>query len=281
MTAASELLAIADRASSSDGVEPFSEQTRLALRHAEPQHVVTADGAVVAGGYVAEDGAVELVVDPEQRRHGFGTRLVREVLEERPDARFWAHGDLPGAQAVAAAAGLTIVRNLWQMGRAVDADPAIGSPSVPTGFTARTFQAGDEDAWLDLNRRAFDYHPEQGKMTRRDLDERMAEPWWDPAGLILIFDDATGELTASHWTKIEPDQPDGEVYVVAVDPGYQGHGLGRVVTGLGLAHLKDRGVRHIDLYVEGDNVAAVATYTKLGFERTSLDVMYAAATPAE
>ncbi len=257
-------------------MEPFSEQTRIALRHTEPQHVISSDGAVVAGAYVADDGAVELVVDPERRRQGFGSQIVHEVLEQRPDARFWAHGDLPGAQVLAESAGLSIVRNLWQMGRAADADPAIESPAVPAGFTARTFQPGDEETWLDLNRRAFDYHPEQGKMTRRDLDERMAEPWWDPAGLILIFDDATGELAASHWTKIEPTEPDtGEVYVVAVDPGRQGQGLGRVVTGLGLVHLRQRGVERIELYVEGDNAAAVATYRRLGFSRTGLDVMYA------
>ncbi|MBB2892806.1 mycothiol synthase [Flexivirga oryzae] len=277
MTTAEELLAIADRAASYDGVDPFSEQTRLALRHTQPQQVISTDDTVTAGAYVADDGAVELVVDPDHRRHGFGGRIVQGVLGERPDARFWAHGDLPGAQALAAAAGLTVVRNLWKMARAADADPAIGSPEVPAGFTARAFQPGDEEAWLDLNRRAFDYHPEQGKMTRADLDERMAEPWWDPAGLILIFDDATGELTASHWTKIEPSEPDtGEVYVVAVDPGHQGHGLGKVVTALGLAHLKARGVIHIDLYVEGDNAAAVATYSRLGFTRASVDVMYAA-----
>lgn len=276
VTAAAELLAIADRAASYDEVDPFSEQTRLALRHTEPQHVISSDEVVKAGAYVADDGAVELVVDPDSRRHGFGSKIVQEVLAQRPGARFWAHGDLPGAQAVAAAAELTVVRNLWQMGRFVDASPAIEIPVVPAGFSVRSFQEGDEEAWLNLNRRAFDYHPEQGKMTRQDLDERMAEPWWDPAGLILVFDDASGELAASHWTKVEPTEPDsGEVYVVAVDPGHQGHGLGKLITALGLDHLRSRGVRHIDLYVEGDNDSAVATYRRLGFERTGVDVMYA------
>lgn len=277
MTAAEELLAIADRAASYDGVDPFSEQTRLALRHTDPQHIITSDDVVTAGAYVADDGAVELVADPDNRRHGFGSKIVREVLAQTADARFWAHGDLPGAQALAAGAQLTVVRNLWQMGRGVDASPAIEKPDVPAGFSVRSFEVGDEDAWLDLNRRAFDYHPEQGRMTRQDLDERMAETWWDPAGLILVFDDASGELAASHWTKVEPSELDtGEVYVVAVDPGHQGHGLGKLVTGLGLDHLRSRGVRHIDLYVEGDNEAAVATYRRLGFERTGVDVMYAA-----
>lgn len=277
MTAARDLLAIADLAAATDGVDPLSEASRLALRHRSPDRTVTRDDEVVAG--VIRDGdAVELVVEPVFRRRGIGRHLVEHELLHNPQTRFWAHGDLPGAQALAKTAGLVVIRNLWRMARDVDASPAIEKPTVPTGFTARTFQPGDEDAWLDLNSRAFAYHPEQGRMTRADLDERMAEPWWDPQGLILIFDDATGALAASHWTKIAGDTPDeAEVYVVAVDPGHQGHGLGKVVTALGLAHLKDRGARTIDLYVEGDNDAAVATYSKLGFERAALDVMYAAA----
>ncbi|WP_343036540.1 mycothiol synthase [Flexivirga aerilata] len=292
--AADELLAIAARATAADRVEPFSEATRLALRHTEPQHVIRTDGAVTAGAYVADDGSAEIVVDPDHRRRGHGERLATEVLEQRPDARLWAHGDLLGARAIADKLGLQVVRNLWQMRRAVDADPQIAAPQVPEGFTARTFRPGDEDAWLDLNARAFVHHPEQGRMTRADLDERMSEEWWDPQGLILIVDDTTGDpaasapppaearglapagIVASHWTKIEPADPaEGEVYVVAVDPGRQGHGLGKVVTALGLQHLKSRGVQRISLYVEGDNEPAVATYTRLGFARSAVDVMYA------
>ncbi|WP_265443501.1 mycothiol synthase [Flexivirga meconopsidis] len=285
-TAAEELLAVAARATAADGVEPFSEATRLALRHTEPQHVIRSADAVVAGGYVADDGSAEIVVDPGHRRRGYGERMATAVLQQRPDARLWAHGDLPGAQAIAGSLGLQVVRNLWQMSRPVDADPRIETPQVPAGFTARTFHPGDEEAWLDLNARAFVHHPEQGRMTRADLDERMSQDWWDPQGLILVVDDSSAVtspslsdsagIVASHWTKIEPANPsEGEVYVVAVDPGHQGHGLGKVVTALGLQHLKDRGVSRISLYVEGDNEPAVATYTRLGFERSAVDVMYA------
>jgi mycothiol synthase len=67
------------------------------------------------------------------------------------------------------------------------------------------------------------------------------------------------------------------VYVVAVDPAYQGLGLGRAVTVLGLEHLRDRGLAQAILYVDADNTAAVETYTRLGFTRAALDVMYSPA----
>ena len=67
---------------------------------------------------------------------------------------------------------------------------------------------------------------EQGRLTVADLHERMEQPWFDAAGFLLVEDDATGEVVAFHWTKIEPGSRAGEVYVVGVDPGYQGRGLG-------------------------------------------------------
>jgi len=67
---------------------------------------------------------------------------------------------------------------------------------------------------------------------------------------------------------------EGEVYVVGVEPAYQGLGLGRAVTVLGLAHLRERGLAQAILYVDADNPAAVATYSRLGFTRFAVDVMY-------
>jgi mycothiol synthase len=62
--------------------------------------------------------------------------------------------------------------------------------------------------------------------------------------------------------------------VVAVDPAYQGLGLGRAVTVLGLEHLRDEGLSEATLYVDADNEAAVATYARLDFARSAVDIMY-------
>jgi mycothiol synthase len=135
---------------------------------------------------------------------------------------------------------------------------------------------------LRVNAHAFVDHPEQGRMTRYDLDRRIAEPWFDAKGFLLIEDlrAPAPALAASHWTKVVPAQDpqiratEGEVYVVAVDPAYQGMGLGRIVTVLGLAHLRQQGLTEAMLYVDADNQAAVATYTRLDFVRCAVDIMY-------
>ncbi|NYJ75925.1 mycothiol synthase [Allobranchiibius huperziae] len=277
-----------------DGVAPLSEQTLLNARHGAPDgespdgegpamvwHDV--DGELIAIAVSdASRASYELVVRPDHRRNGYGASLldlvVNQVSEEGA-ARVWAHGDLPTARSLATSHGLHVVRELWKMARPVDGEPGIEEPSLPTGFASRRFEPGaDDEAWLGVNARAFAHHPEQGRMTLADLRERMDQDWFDPTGLLLI-EDVTGErpvLAASHWTKIEPPgAAEGEVYVVAVDPAYQGRGLGRAVTTLGLAHLAAAGVRTIDLYVEGDNAPAIATYRGWGFDKASADVMYA------
>ena len=53
------------------------------------------DGTVSAAAYAVGDAPVEIVVDPDHRRHGKGRRILDELLADGED-RFWAHGDLPG-----------------------------------------------------------------------------------------------------------------------------------------------------------------------------------------
>ena len=227
-------------------------------------------------------------MDPDARRRGTGRALVDAVLEAAPDARLWAHGQLPAAQALAASAGLTAVRELHKMARPLtqaDLEPA--ATALPAGFTARAFEPGrDDQAWLATNAAAFAHHPEQGRLTLADLADRMAQPWFDPAGFILVEAQASPDRVAAfHWTKVDPDQRSsvdpsrtaGEVYVVGVHPAYQGRGLGRPVTALGLAHLAGLGLPEVVLYVDGDNQAAIRTYTGLGFRSIMVDVMYSRA----
>ena len=75
----------------------------------------------------------------------------------------------------------------------------------------------DADELLRVNAAAFASHPEQGAMSAEDLAVRMAEPWFDPDGLLVAEDPDGGGLLGFHWTKVA--QPTvGEVYVGGVSP---------------------------------------------------------------
>lgn len=158
------------------------------------------------------------------------------------------------------------------------ADAAPSTVPLPAGVRVRTFVPGrDEQAWLELNARAFSDHPEQGDLGPRDLRERMAEDWFDPAGFFLAartLPDGTERLVGFHWTKTHADENLGEVYVVGVDPDEQGGGLGRALTDIGVRHLAERGYPGVLLYVEADNPAAVRVYERLGFTIHEVDLMY-------
>ena len=267
-----------DRSAAADGAEPLDEAGRMALSH----HGL--DGAALwvtgtpehdTGFALLRGGALDLAVAPDDRRRGLGTALAEAALAEATGPlTAWSHADHPGAAALARRFGFEKVRELWVMRRA--AGP-VDVPAVP-GVTIRGYETGDADEVLRVNAAAFAHHPEQGSMDAADLAARMAEPWFDPAGLLVAADDTSpGRLLAFHWTK-QHSSALGEVYVVAVDPHAQGRGLGRTVTAAGLAHLAGLGVREILLYVESDNVAAVATYTRVGFRHAESHVQYARVT---
>ena len=268
--------ALAAAAHEADGVDPLSEQSMLRLRAGAPtRHLIASDdGRLVGYAQLDSDsGAAELVVHPGHRRLGVGRQLLARLLAEAGESqlRIWAHGDLSAAKALATSAELERVRSLWQMGRLLTDD--LPQPTIPDGVVVDTFVPGvDDERWVALNARAFAGHPEQGAWTLSDLHERMAEPWFDPAGFFVAR--RSTSMVGFHWTKVH-DEATGEIYVVGIDPAERGHGLGKALTVVGLRHLMEIGLARVILYVDESNHSAVRLYQGLGFERAGLDVMYA------
>jgi mycothiol synthase len=295
---AAAVLELVRRAAEEDGVSPLSEHVMLHLRYGgDPRArnvLLWHEGELAGYAHLdptdpVEGPAGEMVIDPAMRGSGLGLRLTGALTAEAGDAglRLWAHGDLPAAARLAAAAGFTRSRALWQMRRSLQA--RIGRPQLADGITVRTFKPGqDEDAWVSLNHRAFSRHPEQGAWTRADLDMREREPWFDKAGFFLAERD--GDLVGFHWTKIHGGNEElghaaagtlghgheaiGEVYVVGVDPSARGTGLGRALTLIGLRYLRSRGLAQVMLYVDETNTAAIGLYESLGFTHWDTDVMF-------
>jgi mycothiol synthase len=289
--AATAVLALVSAATGADAVSPLSEHVRLHVRYGgDPQArdlLLRANQGGELAGYAhldlagpAEEPSGELVIHPAHRHRGLGLALTQAALAEaapRP-LRLWAHGDLPAASALARRAGFERIRALWTMRRSLRSP--LDTPRFPAGVTLRTFTVGaDEQAWLEVNRKAFASHPEQGGWTADDLALREREPWFDPAGFFLA--ERAGRLAGFHWTKIHQDRPAGsgtgaigEVYVVGVDPGEQGSGLGRALTLEGLRYLRSRGLPEVMLYVDEANRPAIRLYESLGFTHWHTDVMY-------
>ncbi|WP_436697952.1 mycothiol synthase [Nocardioides sp. BYT-33-1] len=256
---------VRDASREADGTDPVDEAVTLRLKH---------HGLDGIGSWVSDDGfalrrgtELDLVVAPGRRGSGLGASLGALAVAEPGPLTAWSHGDHPAAAALAQRWGFVRTRELWVMRRPA----AVPLPSVepPAGVRIRDYGASDADALIAVNAAAFAHHPEQGAMDAAGLAERMAEPWFDPAGLLLAVDD-DGELLGFHWTK-QHDASLGEVYVVGIAPAAQGRGLGRVLTIAGLHHLAARGVSEVLLYVESDNTPARRLYEALGFRHAAAD----------
>jgi mycothiol synthase len=283
-----QILAIDARAGQADGVGALDDQVRIDLTAAtdSAQHLLAGQAGsddLVGYGHAdlrAGDAvSAHLVVAPDRRRHGVGTAVLDQLIAVAGalPLRVWAHGNTPAAQAMADSDGFLPVRELRQM--RLDLQTPLPQPSYPPGVSVRQYVAGaDDEAWVAVNAAAFRAHPEQGRLGVSDLRQRVEQPWFDPAGFFLAERD--GDLLGYHWTKVHPTGgpdggPVGEVYVLGVHPDAQGLGLGGALTLTGLRSLRERGLREVMLYVESDNLPAIAVYERLGFTVASVDVMYA------
>jgi mycothiol synthase len=294
----SAVVRLVDDVTEVDGVRPLSEHVMLHLRYGgddRARNFLLRTGDDIAGYAhldttdAVEGASAELAVSPRHRGVGYGRRLVEALIDETSDRtrlRLWAHGNASGAGELARTMGFKRERVLWQMRRSLFAP--VPEPQWPDRVTVRTFVVGqDEQAWLEVNNRAFADHPDQGSWTRDDVVMREREPWFDADGFFLA--ECDGRLVGFHWTKVHGAQtvhsetthshdhahdPIGEVYVVGVDPSMQGKGLGPALTLRGLQHLRARGLSQCMLYVDEANTNAIRTYERLGFSKWDVDVCF-------
>jgi len=245
-----------------DGHDPLDEAAQLRLKH----HGLTESRLWLVdevGFALLHRGSLDLAVAPSYRARGMGTTLAGLAAGDTASA--WSHGDHPAAAKLASRHGFVPSRELWVMRRStsIPLPHAVGAD----GVVLRGFEPGDESEILRVNASAFAHHPEQAGMDAANLAERMAEPWFDPQGLLVAVDPAE-RMLGFHWTKRHSRQT-AEVYVVAVAPEAQGRGLGKHLTLAGLDHLSD--VDEIILYVESDNLPGRALYEGLGFTHAAVD----------
>lgn len=284
------VLALISAATEHDGIPPIAEHIVLHLRHGgdkDDRHlIIEKDGTIVGYAHIdltdpVAGSSAELVVDPLHRGHGLGRALLEEICSIT-SPRLWSHGDLASAQKLAKDNGLKRLRTVIQLRRPLTQH----LPATSRDLQLRTFLPGlDDEAWLTLNNRAFEGHPEQGEWSLENLHQRMQEDWFDPNGFFLATENE--QLIAFCWTKIHGahthshdgqdehgHDPIGEIYAMGVDPDFQGQNCGHSITIAGLAHLRRKGLMSAMLYVDAENLTAIKLYTDLGFTEWSRDVMY-------
>ena len=225
---------------------------------------------------------VHLTFTPEESSTTFADGLAL-ADNAGSEAAIWIHGTTDERREVLEARGYVSNRTLLQMRAPL--------PVASTTLLTRAFTEDDIDEFVAVNNRAFHWHPEQSGLTADAVRRDMAADWFDAEGFLLHHID--GVLAGFCWTKIHRDPEHlgenrntrnlgenrntrnlGEIYVIAVDPAFHGQGLGKAMTLAGLTYLADVGLTTAMLYVESDNVAAVATYERIGFTTYRTDTLW-------
>lgn len=251
---------------------PIGEHKYLALlRGADTESVakvVEFDGELVGFSQLVPNAegvwALELATHPLRRSLGVLDVLVEQAIHDAlkqgaSSIRMWVYQ--AGVASHLHQFGFIQERELRQLRIAL---PIAASRPGPSDAEIRTFVIGvDEGAWLTLNNRAFAAHPENGSWTRKVLEDRIAQPWFDAAGFLVAW---SGEqMIGFCWTKV-PEDGAGEIYVIAVDPTKSGGGLGRYLVESGLRYLYEkRDCLTGLLYVDADNQRALDLYDGMGF----------------
>lgn len=277
MSEVHELLSAAERA---DSMRPLSDHLWIDLRQGGRPGFTgllayqTGHDHLVAYCQVSrgnDSWSLDLIVHPHHRyeMHEIGPELLAEAAkiisaEGGGHVHWWVFEPTETHAQLAKTIGLGAGRSMLQMRVSLPLTVEVSATS--TTIATRPFRVGvDEEQWLSVNNRAFVEHPEQGAWTREVFQSREREPWFNPNGFLLHEID--GHLAGFCWTKVHLDKTPviGEIYVIAVDPAHSGKGLGRALTVAGLKHLGDMGTKVGMLFVDSENIRAVAMYNALGF----------------
>jgi mycothiol synthase len=211
---------------------------------------------------------LDLVVHPHHRYDmaAIGPEMLEEALkvvrtEGGGHVHWWVFEPSSIYFDLAARVGLQPGRELFRMTRPLPLEAE--HLDKLEGFSTRPFSVESDAAeWLEVNNRAFAQHAEQGDWDLETLLARTRESWFDPNGFRIA--ESNGKISGFCWTKMH-DNKVGEIYVIAADPAFTGHGLGTLLTLSGLQWLAEHGAETGMLYVDRSNEAAVAMYRKLGF----------------
>jgi ribosomal protein S18 acetylase RimI-like enzyme len=201
------------------------------------------------------------MVDPCARRRGIATELLEAALpicRERGYQRallVTPRGSVAGQEfAQSRAAMLEYSEHALVL---------LGAPTEgPTDprLTLRTATPADASDLSRLLAAAFGEPPP-------DLTDRLAQ---DSARTVVV----ELEGSAVGTVRVTRDRDSGGIYGFAVDPAWQGRGIGRDVLRRVCRELRADGVRHIGLEVAVENDHALGLYASLGFTQTTTEDYY-------
>lgn len=224
---------------------------------------------------------LDCLVHPEYRRKGLAKKLLGYAIPRAKElkakvARVSIRQDNVVAKKVLSRLGFQFVRQYQKL--MLQLTEAHLQDITSHNYVSRHLQHDKEEKLTQLQNRCFantwGYNPN----TNKEIAYSLRLSHCSPEGVILIYEG--NKLVGYCWTKINFEaevtnsERKGRIFMLGVDPDYRGKGIGKIALLAGLAHLKNKGVRVVELEVDSENKAALNLYRSVGFRSWSSILWY-------
>ncbi len=205
-----------------------------------------------------------IIVHPEQRRQGLGSRVLAYVVAQDPAGDTTLQCSAPGAWVAGSAFlqgnGFTSMNLDLEMCRRGAPPPAFEPPAP---YTLRPYNAttSDDEAWRALHTDGYAGTHGFQPMTADDPAAGRSAPDFH-----MWFAEEGSAVCGLCETSATADGTAGLVESVVVESQHRGNGLGRALVVAGLRTLAGQGYDSVNLGVFDVNVAAKRLYESLGFK---------------
>lgn len=288
-TQKASVLKLIDETTAIDNTPPIAEHILLYLRHggnkADSHLIVEKNSQIIGYAYLDKSDlisgpSVQLVVDPRYRDNSVDKQLLSKAVEIcGTNLALWVRGNLPLSNSLLESFAFKKIRSVHQMSKSLNNFQLINKMELQIVFKNFSPEQ-DSKAWLSLNNRVFKNHPEQGNWELSDLNIRLKEEWFDNKSFFIA--EYRNLMIGSIWIKTHSSnklsltknsRQIGEIYQVAVDPDFQGRGLGKRLIIIANNYLISKGFKNSILYVDESNSSALKLYSSIGFKTSNKDTL--------
>lgn len=224
---------------------------------------------------------VDCLVHPKHRRKGLAKKLLgcathraKELKAKVVQANI--RQDNVAVKKILSRLGFRAVRQFLELRRQLT--KAHLPDATHHNYSSRNLQHGEEDKLTQIQNRCFTDTWEFNPNTTEEIAYSLKLSHCSPEDVILIYE---GDKPVGYcWTRINFEaeiangEKKGRIFMLGVDPDYRGKGIGKIALLTGLAHLKNKGVRVVELEVDSENKAALNLYSSVGFESWSSILWY-------
>lgn len=221
------------------------------------------------------------LLHPKHRRRGLVAKLVdRAICRTRELGIMTIHVNISQdslmAKQLITKMGFTFIRRFLELRLDLSETQLPEISKIDPRY--RPLQPGEGERLTQLQNHSFTSSWGYNANTVEEIIYRISLPNCSPEDIILAFD--SDKPIGYCWTRINfwknkaPGEGTGRIYMLGMDPDYRGGGLGRQLLLVGLSYLKSKGLRVVELTVDGENKVACALYKSVGFKLWTSSLWY-------